>query len=46
MNLRSHSRTQQTIALSRGKAELYAIGAGAADSLFIWSLLLEASLIP
>ena len=46
MNLQSHSRTQQTIALSSGEAELYAIGAGAADSLFIRSLLLEACLIP
>ena len=46
MNLQSHSRAQQTIALSSGEAELYAIGAGAADSLFIRSLLLEACLIP
>ena len=46
VNLQSHSRTQQTIALSSGEAELYAIGAGAADSLFIRSLLLEACLIP
>ena len=35
-----------TIAVSSGEAELYAIGAGAADSLFICSLLLEACLIP
>ena len=46
VSLQSHSRTQQTIALSSGEAELYAIGAGAADSLFIRSLLLEACLIP
>ena len=46
VNLQSHSRTQQTIALSSGEAELYAIGAGATDSLFIRSLLLEACLIP
>ena len=46
VNLQSHSRTQQTIALSSGEAELYAIGAGAADSLFIRSLILEACVIP
>ena len=46
VNLQSHSRTQQTIALSSGEAELYAIDAGAADSLFIRSLFLEACLIP
>ena len=46
VNLQSHSRTQQTIALSSGEAELYAVGAGAADSLFIRALLLEACLIP
>ena len=46
VNLQSHWRTQQTIALSSGEAELYAIGAGPADSLFIRSLLLEACLIP
>ena len=34
------------MAISSGEAELYAIGAGAADSLFIRSLLLEACLIP
>ena len=44
--MQSHSHTQQTIALSSGEAKLYAIGAGAADSLFIRSLLLEACLIP
>ena len=42
VNLQSHSRAQQTIALSSGEAELYAIGAGAAHSLFSQSLLLEA----
>ena len=46
VNLQSHSRTQQTIALSSGEAELYAIGAGAADSLFIRLLLLQACLTP
>ena len=46
MNLQSRSRTQQTFALSSGEAELYEIGAGAADSLFIRLLLLEACLIP
>ena len=46
VNLQSHSRAQQTIALSSGEAELYAVGAGAADSLFIRPLLLEACLIP
>ena len=46
VNLQSHSRTQQTIALSSGEAELYAIGGGAADALFLRSLLLESRLIP
>ena len=36
--LQSHSRTQQTIALSSGEAELYAIGAGAADSVGLFCL--------
>ena len=35
VNLQSNSRTQQTIGLSRREAELYAIGAGAVDSLVI-----------
>ena len=36
------SRTQQTLALSSGEAELYALGLGVAESLFIKSLVLEA----
>ena len=36
------SRTQQTLALSSGEAELYALGLGVAESLFIKSLILEA----
>ena len=46
VNLQSHSRRRQTMALSSGEAELYAIGAGAADSLFARLLLLKACLIP
>ena len=38
----SQSRTQQTVATSSGEAELYAIGLGASESLFIRSLLLES----
>ena len=34
VNITSHSRTQQSAALSSGEAELYAIGSGVADSLF------------
>ena len=40
----SRSRTQETIALSSGEAELYAIGLGVSESLFIRSLLLESRL--
>eukprot|EP00438_Fugacium_kawagutii_P005573 Skav228719 [mRNA] locus=scaffold1830:163434:164903:- [translate_table: standard] len=40
----SHSRTQSTVALSSGEAELYAVGSGTADALFIRSLVLEAHL--
>ena len=36
------SRTQQTLALSSGEAELYALGFGVAESLFLKSLILEA----
>ena len=43
-NLVSHSRTQQTVALSSGEAELYAIGSGAAEALFARSLVMEARL--
>ena len=38
------SRTQQTLALSSGEAELYALGLGIAESLFLRSLILEANL--
>jgi hypothetical protein len=38
------SRTQQTLALSSGEAELYALGLGIAESLFIRSLILESNL--
>ena len=37
----SHSRTQATAALSSGEAELYAIGSGTADALFVRSLVEE-----
>ena len=40
----SQSRTQATVALSSGEAELYAIGLGVSESLFIRSLLLESRL--
>ena len=40
----SQSRTQATVALSSGEAELYAIGLGASENLFIRSLLLESQL--
>ena len=43
-NLVPHSRTQQTVALSSGEAELYAIGSGAAEALFARSLVMEAGL--
>ena len=42
--LTSQSRTQATVALSSGEAELYAIGLGVSESLFIRSLLLESQL--
>ena len=38
------SRTQATIALSSGEAELHAIGLGVQEALFVTSLLLEAQL--
>ena len=44
VNLLSHSRTQATVALSSGEAELDAIGAGASDALFVRSLVLESRL--
>ena len=40
----SHSRTQATVALSSGEAELYAIGSGVADGLFVRSLVEESQL--
>eukprot|EP00438_Fugacium_kawagutii_P032978 Skav223888 [mRNA] locus=scaffold1226:690731:692230:- [translate_table: standard] len=40
----SQSRTQQTVATSSGEAELYAIGLGAGESLFVRSLLLESQI--
>ena len=45
-NILSHSRTQATVALSSGEAELYAIGSGTADALFLRSLVEEAKLFP
>ena len=45
-NILSHSRTQATVALSSGEAELYAIGSGTADALFLKSLIEEAKLFP
>ena len=38
------SRTQATVALSSGEAELYAIGLGVQEALFVKSLILEAQL--
>ena len=43
-NILSHSRTQATVALSSGEAELYAIGSGTADALFVRSLVEESKL--
>ena len=43
-NILAHSRTQATVALSSGEAELYAIGSGVADALFVRSLLEESRL--
>ena len=43
-NILSHSRTQATVALSSGEAELYAIGSGVADGLFVRSLVEESKL--
>jgi hypothetical protein len=47
--LNTWSRTQQTISLSSGEAEFYALGTGAAESIFLSSLMAEilpASLRP
>ena len=38
------SRTQRTIALSLGEAELYAIGQGTSEALFVKNLIIEAKL--
>ena len=43
-NITAHSRAQQFVALSNGETELYAIGGGVADSLFIRSLVTESRL--
>ena len=43
-NILSHSRTQATVALSSGEAELYAIGSGTADALFVRSLVEDSKL--
>ena len=43
-NMLSHSRTQATVALSSGEAELYAIGSGTADALFVRSLVEESKI--
>ena len=45
-NILSHSRTQATVALSSGEAELYAIGSGTADALFVRSLVEESKYNP
>ena len=44
VNLCGISRTQQTVALSSGEAELYAVGLGVSESLFVRSLLIESKL--
>ena len=43
-NVVSTARTQGTLALSSGKAELYAIGQGVSEALFVRSMLLESKL--
>ena len=43
-NMVSAARTQGTLALSSGEAELYAIGQGVSEALFLRSMLLEAKL--
>ena len=43
-NMVSTARTQGTLALSSGEAELYAIGQGVSEALFLRSMLLEAKL--
>ena len=43
-NMVSTAKTQGTLALSSGEAELYAIGQRVSEALFLWSMLLEARL--
>ena len=43
-NVLSHSCTQATVAFSSGEAELYAIGSGTSDALFLRALVLETCL--
>ena len=43
-SITSTSKTQQTIALSSGEAELYAIGSGLSEALYLRNLLLESEL--
>ena len=43
-NMISTARTQGTLALSSGEAELYAIGQGVSEALFVRSMLLESKL--
>ena len=43
-NVVSTARTQGTLALSSGEAELYAIGQGVSEALFVRSMLLESKL--
>ena len=45
-NIHHVSRTQSTIALSSAEAELYAIGLGASEALYVRALLLESGLCP
>ena len=44
VDILSHSRTQATVALPSGEAELYAIGSGTADALFVRSLVEESKI--
>ena len=44
VNVLSHSRTQATVALSSGEAELNAIGSGTADALSLRSLVEESKI--
>ena len=44
-SITAHSRTQEHVALSSGEAELYAIGGGVADPLFVPSLVAESRLV-